>query len=68
MIVIRTRLGDDVNDAGTRTAYLGRELVCSNLELSHAILRKVHQRAADNLVIIVATIYCDVAATTESTR
>src|SRR5262249_34460771 len=42
------------------------ELVGSDLELPHTILRKIHQRSAHYLIIVVAAVYGDVAATTES--
>ena len=66
MIVIRAGLGDDVNDAGTGSAHLGREPVRGNLELVNAIFGKVRQGAAYHLIIVIPAVDRDVTTAAES--
>ena len=68
MVVVGTRLGDDVDDAGAGAAHFTGEFVGCNLEFLDAVLWEVHQCAANNLIVVVAAVDGNIAAAAEGSR
>ena len=66
--IVGARLGNDVDDTGSRPAYFGRIAVSGDLELSHRILWEIGKCATDDFVIIIAAIHGDVSTPPELAR
>lgn len=67
MILVRSGLGDDVDNAIARTSDLRGESGCRNLKLLDRIFREIGERASNYLVVVVTTVDGDVTASTEAT-
>ena len=63
---VGSSLGDDVDDAVSRATNLGGESCSGNLKLLDGVGREVGERAANYLVVVVAAIDSNVAASSKA--
>ena len=68
MQLVAAGAGHHVDDAVAGAAHLRGEPRRRYLKFGNGVLRQVAQRSTDDLVVVVATIYGDVAAATEAAR
>jgi hypothetical protein len=62
MVVVRSAFGHDIHDAVAGAANFRGEASGGDLKLLNRILGEVRERAADDFVVVVAAIDCDIAA------